>query len=220
MVGDDVVIDLSTPVMKSFRFRAVSLLLAIVIVGTGISSMIAAHLGVAPADVFSTGGAKQLDIGVGTMGWISGGLFTLLAIAVKRPPSWGTLIGTVLVGQAINIILPLMPEPDILVARIFMMLFGMALIYLAISLGVSTTLGTGPIELLMLGLNDKGLSMQVSRWGIEAVIVTGGILLGGQIGIGTILFVLLTGPVLARTLPPMVRFMGTSVISKPTALDA
>lgn len=182
--------------------------------------MIAAHLGVAPADVFSTGGAKQLHIGVGTMGWISGGFFTLLAMAVKRPPSWGTLIGTVLVGQVINIILPLMPEPNILVARIFMMLLGMALIYLAISLGVSTTLGTGPIELLMLGLNDKGLSMQVSRWGIEAVIVTGGILLGGQIGIGTILFVLLTGPVLARTLPPMVRFMGTSVISKPTALDA
>ena len=84
---------------KSFRFRAAALLLAIVMVGTGISMMVSAHLGVAPADVFSTGGAKQLNIGVGTMGWISGALFTLLAIAVKRPPTWGTLIGTVLVGQ-------------------------------------------------------------------------------------------------------------------------
>jgi uncharacterized membrane protein YczE len=154
------------------------------------------------------------------MGWISGALFTLLAIAVKRLPTWGTLIGTVLVGQVVNIVLPLMPEPEAMAWRVVMMITGMALLYFAISIGVATTLGTGPMELLMLGLNDKGLSMQVGRWGIEAVVVTAGILLGGQIGIGTILFVLFTGPVLARTLPPMVRFMGTDVIQRPTALDA
>ena len=189
-------------------------------VGTGISMMVSAHLGVAPADVFSTGGAKQLNIGVGTMGWISGALFTLLAVAVKRPPNWGTLIGTVLIGQVVNIVLPIMPEPELMLWRVVMMVVGMALLYFAISVGVATTLGTGPMELLMLGLNDKGLSMQVGRWGIEGAVVTAGILLGGQIGIGTILFVILTGPVLARTLPPMVRFMGTEVIQQPTGIDA
>ncbi|MFM7870460.1 MAG: hypothetical protein ACKPBG_02100, partial [Actinomycetota bacterium] len=71
-----------------------------------------------------------------------------------------------------------------------------------------------------LGLNDKGLSMQAARWGIEGVVVTGGILLGGQIGLGTVLFVLLTGPVLARTLPPVARYMGTEVTRQPVALDA
>ena len=196
------------------------MLLAIVMVGTGISMMVSAHLGVAPADVFSTGGAKQLNIGVGTMGWISVALFTLLAVAVKRPPNWGTLIGTVLVGQVVNIVLPIMPEPELMLWRVVMMVVGMALLYFAISVGVATTLGTGPMELLMLGLNDKGLSMQVGRWGIEGAVVTAGILLGGQIGIGTILFVILTGPVLARTLPPMVRFMGTEVIQQPTGIDA
>ena len=210
----------TTTEKKSFRFRAAALLLAIVMVGTGISMMVSAHLGVAPADVFSTGGAKQLNIGVGTMGWISGALFTLLAVAVKRPPNWGTLIGTVLVGQVVNIVLPIIPEPELMLWRVVMMVVGMALLYFAISVGVATTLGTGPMELLMLGLNDKGLSMQVGRWGIEGAVVTAGILLGGQIGIGTILFVILTGPVLARTLPPMVRFMGTEVIQQPTGIDA
>ncbi|MDA2968016.1 MAG: hypothetical protein O3B91_10910 [Actinomycetota bacterium] len=210
----------TTTEKKSFRFRAAALLLAIVMLGTGISMMVSAHLGVAPADVLSTGGAKQLNIGVGTMGWISGALFTLFAIAVKRPPNWGTLIGTVLVGQVVNIVLPLMPEPELMIWRVVMMVVGMALLYSAISVGVATTLGTGPMELLMLGLNDKGLSMQVGRWGIEGAVVTAGILLGGQIGIGTILFVILTGPVLARTLPPMVRFMGTDVIQQPTGIDA
>jgi uncharacterized membrane protein YczE len=47
----------TTIVKKSFRFRAVALLSAIVMVGTGISMMVSAKLGVAPADVFSTGGA-------------------------------------------------------------------------------------------------------------------------------------------------------------------
>lgn len=208
------------PGRKSFAFRFVALLLAVCAVGIGISLMVRAHLGVAPADVLATGGAEQLGIGVGTMGWINGFAFTALAVAFRRPPQWGTLLGTVMVGQAVNVALPLMPDSNLLVARVPMMVGGMALLYLAISVGVATTLGTGPMELLMLGLNDKGLSMQAARWGIEGVVVTGGILLGGQIGLGTVLFVLLTGPVLARTLPPVARYMGTEVTRHPVALDA
>jgi uncharacterized membrane protein YczE len=194
--------------------------LAIVTVGVGISTMVSARLGVAPADVLATGGANQFGIGVGTMGWITGAIFMMIATACRRPPSLGTLAGGFLVGQTVNMVLPWMPEPRALIFRVPMMLIGMGLLYIAISVGVATTLGTGPIELVMLGLNDKGVSMQVARWGIEAVIVTAGIALGGQIGIGTVLFVLLTGPVLARTLPPIVRFMGTEVLTPPTALDA
>ena len=182
--------------------------------------MVSAGLGVAPADVLATGGARQFGIGVGTMGWINGAIFMLIAVAFRRPPSWGTIVGGVLVGQTVNTVLPWIPEPRALILRVPMMLFGMALLYIAISIGVSTTLGTGPIELVMLGMHDKGISMQVARWGIEGVVVAAGIALGGQIGIGTILFVLLTGPVLARTLPPMVRFMGTEVLTPPTGLDA
>ncbi|MFZ9540012.1 MAG: YczE/YyaS/YitT family protein [Ilumatobacteraceae bacterium] len=205
---------------RSFRFRAASLLVAICGVGVGISVMVSARLGVAPADVLATGGAKQLDIGVGTMGWISGAIFTLLALAVRRPPSWGTLIGGVLVGQVVNLVIDRIPDPDVLVARIPMMFVGLALLYISISIGVSTTLGTGPMELLMLGLVDKGVSVQVARWGIEATTVTIGFLLGGQIGVGTIIFVVCTGPVLARTLPPVARFMGTTLVRDTAALDA
>lgn len=210
----------SAAVKRTFRCRLGFLLLAIVMVGIGISIMVSARLGVAPADVLATGGARQFGIGVGTMGWINGFVFTAIAIALRRPPTWGTLVGMVLVGQTVNIVLPLVPEPDSLWVRFPMMLGGMALLYVAISIGVATTLGTGPIELVMLGMNDRGIGMQVARWGIEAVLVVGGVLLGGQIGIGTVLFVLLTGPVLARTLPPAVRFMGTEVLTPPAALDA
>lgn len=205
---------------RPFAFRATALLLAIVGVGCGISVMVSARLGVAPADVLATGGAKQLDIAVGTMGWISGAIFTLLALLVRRPPSWGTLIGGVLVGQVVNLVIDRIPDPDPLVARVPMMLLGLALLYGSISVGVATTLGTGPMELLMLGLVDKGVSVQVARWGIEATTVTLGFLFGGQVGVGTVIFVVSTGPVLARTLPPVARFMGTQLLRASAALDA
>jgi uncharacterized membrane protein YczE len=205
---------------RSFLFRAAALLLGIVGVGVGISVMVSAHLGVAPADVLATGGADQFGIGVGTMGWISGGIFMLLATIARRPPSWGTIIGGVLVGQVVNLVIDRVPEPDPMVWRIVMMFLGLALLYGSISIGVATTLGTGPMELLMLGLVDKGVSVQVARWGIEATTVTIGFLLGGQIGIGTVIFVVSTGPVLARTLPPVVRFMGTRIDRPAAALDA
>jgi uncharacterized membrane protein YczE len=80
-------------------------------------------------------------------------------------------------------------------------------------------LGTGPIELLMLALTDRGASVQVSRWGIEAVILTAGAILGGQVGVGPVVFVVLAGPVLARTLPPVVRFMGTTVLDRPLPIE-
>jgi uncharacterized membrane protein YczE len=200
--------------------RAAALLAGIVLVGIGISNMVAAELGVAPADVLSTGGAEQLGIGVGTMGWLAGMTYTAIAWLLRRPPSWGTVIGGVLVGIAINVGLAILPEPEALVWRIPMLVGGLALVYLGISLGVASNLGTGPLELLMLAFGDRGIRVDVARWGIEATLLAVGLLLGGQIGAGTVLFLVLTGPVLARTLPPVVRFMGTEVLERPTGIDA
>lgn len=202
---------------KPLPLRVAAFVFGIVIVGLGISLMVSAHLGVAPADVLSTGGAERLDIGVGTMGWISGGCVTLVAWALGRRPSWGTLIGTITVGQSVNLFLEVVPEPNGLVVRSIMLALGLVIIYAAIAIGVATNLGTGPIELLMLALSDRGLSMRVARWSLEGVVFVVGVVLGGQIGVGTLLFVLLTGPVLARVLPPVVHFMGTPVLSAPVA---
>lgn len=206
--------------MRPFWVRAAALLAGIVLVGIGISNMVAAELGVAPADVLSTGGAEQLGIGVGTMGWLAGITYTALAWLLRRPPSWGTVIGGVLVGIAINFGLAVLPETESLVWRVPMLLGGLAVVYCGISLGVASNLGTGPLELLMLAFGDRGVRVDVARWGIEAALLAGGLLLGGQIGVGTVLFLVLTGPVLARTLPPVVRFMGTEVLEKPTGIDA
>jgi len=212
---------MTTPpiVAKSVAFRAVALFVAVASVGVGIALMVTADLGVAPADVLSTGGAERLGIGVGTMGWISGGVITSAAWIMGRRPQWGTLWGTFVVGLSVNLNLAWLSETESMVWRIVMFVIGLTIIYLGITVGVSTMLGTGPIELLMLALTDRGASVQVSRWGIEAVILTVGAILGGQVGVGTVVFVVLAGPVLARTLPPVVRFMGTTVLDRPLPIE-
>ncbi|MEY2995759.1 MAG: hypothetical protein RLZZ39_584 [Actinomycetota bacterium] len=206
-------------VARPVAFRAVALFVAVASVGVGIALMVTADLGVAPADVLSTGGADRLGIGVGTMGWISGAVITSAAWIMGRRPQWGTLWGTFVVGLSVNISLSLLSETDSMVWRIVMFVIGLTVIYLGITVGVSTMLGTGPIELLMLALTDRGASVQVSRWGIEALILLIGALLGGQVGVGTVIFVVLAGPVLARTLPPVVRFMGTTVLDRPLPIE-
>ncbi|MDA0371621.1 MAG: hypothetical protein O3C62_05895 [Actinomycetota bacterium] len=206
-------------VARTVAFRAVSLFVAVASVGVGIALMVTADLGVAPADVLSTGGADRLGIGVGTMGWISGAVITSVAWIMGRRPQWGTLWGTFVVGLSVNVSLGLLSETDSMVWRIVMFVIGLSIIYLGITVGVSTMLGTGPIELLMLALTDRGASVQMSRWGIEALILGIGAALGGQVGVGTVVFVVLAGPVLARTLPPVVRFMGTTVLDRPIPIE-
>ena len=195
---------------RSLWFRWPALALAIVAVGFGISMMVSAHLGAAPADVLATGGSHRFGIGVGTMGWVVAGVMSVVAVALRRPPQIGSLIGAVGVGQSVNWFLLVLPEPRPIIVRIAMLVIALVVLYIAIAVGVSTNLGTGPIELVMLGLHDRGIAMHVARWGLEGVLLAVGIALGGQFGVATIVFVFATGPVLARILPPVMRFMGTA----------
>lgn len=195
--------------LRSTRYRSVALMGALVTVSLGIALMVRAHLGVAPGDVLNTGGSERFGIGVGTMGWVNAGAMTVLAVALRRRPQLGTVLGAIAVGQFVNWYLQVIPEPQSMALRIPMLVAGLAILYPAIAVGVASNLGTGPIELVMLGLHDKGMGMQSARWLIEGLMLAAGILLGGDFGVITIVFVLVTGPVLARLIPPAARHMGT-----------
>lgn len=195
---------------RSLTFRIVWYVISVGMVGLGIALAVSAHLGVAPGDVLSTGGSERFGIGVGTMGWITGGVFTVIAVSMRRYPRVGTVLGMLSVGQIVNWCLQFLPEPEPIVARIPMYALGLAFIYVGIVIGIGSNLGSGPIELVMLGINDRGLSLQVGRILLEALILIVGILLGGQFGVGTIIFVIITGPILERLLPVGARFMRTT----------
>ena len=139
----------------------------------------------------------------------------VVAVALRRRPQLGTVLGAVGVGQSVNWFLQLLPTTHSLAPRISMLVAGLVVLYLAISFGIASELGTGPIELVMLGLADRGIRLQVARWGIEAALLATGISLGGQFGVATIIFLLATGPVLARLLPPVEQLMRASSSISP-----
>ncbi|MFM2077883.1 MAG: hypothetical protein RJA49_1773 [Actinomycetota bacterium] len=199
----------------SVAVRAALYLLAIGAVGAGVSLMVEAHLGVAPNDVLNTGLAEPLGMGVGTAAWITGVAAMLLAWALGRRPLVPTILGSVVVGLVINGGVALLPTPDLLAVRTGFLLFGLALIWAGITAVVAADVGAGPLELVMLGLMDRGVGIRIARWGIELTLVTLGLLLGGAAGLGTVLFAFCTGPVLAVTLPRAVERLGTN-LSQPT----
>lgn len=193
--------------------------LAITSVGFGVALMVSAHLGVAPNDVMNTGVAKALDTGVGTASWVTSSIAMVLAWVMGRRPRIATVLGGVIVGLSINQFMKLLPEPHAMVPRIVMLSVGLFVVWAAITGVVATDVGAGPLELLMLAIIDRGVSISVARWGIELGLLTIGLILGGAAGVGTAVFAFCTGPVLAVTLPWASHRLGTH-LTQPTDVAA
>lgn len=195
---------------RPWQVRVLAFFTGTLLVGAGIGIMVTANLGVAPTDVLSTGIAELLGINVGLAAWAMGTLLTFVAWGAGRPPTLGTFLGSVLVGSGAAAMLGALPEVEALPMRVGFLAVGLAVIYAGIGAIVASAGGTGPLELLMLALSDRGIPLHRARWLLEGTLLVAGTALGGQLGLGTVLFAVLTGPVLAWLLPPATRWMGTA----------
>ena len=169
--------------------------------GLGIALLIDANLGAAPWDVFHTGVSELTGIPVGTVIIITGVLLLLLWIPLGESPGLGTILNVFAIGLFVDIFLPLLPEPEMLVPRVVMMLAGVVVIGAGSGLYIGAGLGPGPRDGLMTGLGRRGVSIRVARTGIELLVMLAGVALGGSIGIGTAVFALGIGPMVHIFLP-------------------
>lgn len=191
---------------------------SIALVGVGVGFMVRADLGVAPNDVMNTGLADRLEVGVGSAAWITAAVAMALAWALGRRPRAATVLGGAVVGLAINASLAAIPEVDGGAWRVAALVVGLALVWVGITGVVGTDVGAGPLELIMLALMDRRVGIRAARWGIELGLLALGLALGGTVGVGTAVFALGTGPILAITLPPVMARLGTSVHRETEAL--
>lgn len=178
-------------------------------VGIGVALMVRAELGVSPNDVTNTGVAHVSGWSVGVGSWCTSAVAMVIAWIMGRRPLIPTVLGGLIVGVSINATMSVVPSVELLGVRIAMITAALILLWAAITGVVAAGVGAGPLELIMLALIDRGLSVRVARWGIELALLGIGLALGGEAGIGTILFATLTGPVLAKTLPPASKALGT-----------
>lgn len=180
--------------------RLVRCVVGLVIFGAGVAMLIDSDLGAAPWDVFHTGVSDLTGIPVGTVIIVVGIALLLLWIPLRERPGLGTILNTVLIGLTVDIVAPLVPDHLPLAARIGLMVGGVLVIAVGSGLYIGARLGPGPRDGLMTGLARRGISIRAARTGIELTVLAIGILLGGEVGIGTAVFALGIGPLVHVTL--------------------
>jgi len=178
---------------RRFR-RAVSLAAGLVLFGVSVALLVVAGLGLDPWDVFQQGLARRLGVPIGQTVIAVGVLVLLLWIPLRQRPGIGTIANVVVVGLMIDATLPLLPTPHVLAWRIAYLLAGVGLNAVATGLYIGAGLGPGPRDGLMTGLAARGLSIRVARTSIEVSVLAAGWLLGGTVGVGTLLYALSIGP--------------------------
>jgi uncharacterized membrane protein YczE len=163
--------------------------------------MVEARLGNQPWDVFHQGLARRTGLSIGTITMIVGVVVLLLWIPLRQRPGVGTLSNVVVIGIGVDVALAALPTPSLLWSRILFLVAGVLLCAVASGLYIGARLGPGPRDGLMTGLAARGHSIRVVRTVIEVSVVAVGFLLGGRLGIGTVVYALAIGPLVHVLLP-------------------
>ncbi|WP_255513500.1 YitT family protein [Homoserinibacter sp. GY 40078] len=164
--------------------------------------MVRAGIGVSPWDVLTQGVSAQTGLPFGLVTNLIGGAVLLLWIPLRQRPGVGTVLNVLLIGPSAQLTLDALPQQHEPLAQGLLFAGGLALLAIASGLYIGARLGPGPRDGLMTGLHTRtGWPIWVVRTGIEVTVLTIGWLLGGQVGIGTLAFALLIGPMVGVTLP-------------------
>jgi len=181
--------------------RVAVLFFGLFIFGLGDSLLIQSAIGNAPWSVLAQGVSGKLDI---TMGWSTFAISTLvllLWIPLKEKPGFGTISNIAIIAAAIQIGVTFFPEQDNFVVAVAYCLIGIAMVGFGSALYITCGLGPGPRDGLMTALHKtSGVRIGRVRLAIESFVLVAGWLLGGTVGLGTLLFALLIGQSIAIAL--------------------
>ena len=178
--------------------------------GTGEAMFIAAGLGVSPWTVLAQGMSVQSGLSVGFATFVVSVLVLLLWIPLRELPGFGTLSNAVVIAVAIDTMTPLLILPEDSVMRYFQLIVGVILIGVGSGLYLTANLGPGPRDGLMTGLQRiTGKPIGWVRAGLEVTVLCCGWLLGGTVGLGTVVFAIGVGYAVALSLS-LVKCFGSS----------
>ncbi|MGP4015137.1 membrane protein YczE [Saccharopolyspora sp. 5N708] len=175
--------------------RLGQLLGGLVLYGASMGFMVRAQLGLDPWDVLHQGLAQRLGWSFGTITALTGVAVLLAWLPLRQRPGIGTVANVVVIAVAVDATLALTPPVDALLGQISLMIAAIVLNGIATAVYVGARLGPGPRDGLMTGLHARtGWSVRVVRTVIELCVLTTGWLLGGTVGVGTVLYALAIGP--------------------------
>jgi uncharacterized membrane protein YczE len=180
-------------------------MLGLLLYGFALAMMIRGALGVSPWDVFHQGIARHLTVSYGLVVIAVSALVLALWVPLRQRPGVGTIANAIVVGVSVDLGLAVLPAPHPLAERIAFLVVGVLLNGFAGAAYIGAQLGPGARDGLMTGLVARtGLPVWVIRTGIEAAVVVGGFLLGGNLWIGTLAYAVCIGPLTQFFLPLMI----------------
>ena len=188
------------PLSLKPRFQTIIILVfGLWVFGTGDAILIAAGIGNTPWTVLAEGIALNINWTVGQATFLVSALVLLLWIPLKEKPGLGTILNAIIIAAAIEIMVPRLPTPETQLLAISQVLLGVLLIGIGSGIYLTANLGPGPRDGWMTGLQRVSrIPIARVRGAIEVtVLLIGWLVLGGTFGIGTIVFAVLIGPVVA-----------------------
>ena len=160
-----------------------------------IAFLIQSQLGTSPWVVLEVAVINYIPLTPGQSGILTGAIVLILALALREPVGWGTLGNIICIGLWEDVALHYLPIRADLPGQVLYLVLAVLVMAGATAIYIGVNAGAGPRDSLMIAVaRATGLSVRVARAGIEIAVVTSGWLLGGPVGIGTLIFAMAIGP--------------------------
>lgn len=181
--------------------RLVQIVVGLYVFGAGLAFTVIGGFGQGAWTVFHEGISDHTPLTIGGATVLTGTVVFIVVLVMKVPVGRGTILNVLLIGPSTDLTLWLIDSPDHWVGRAAFTISGPLVVALGSSLYLGVHWGPGPRDGLMLGLNERGVSIRSGRFGVEATAFTAGFLLGGTIGWGTVWSLVAIGPAVQWMLP-------------------
>jgi uncharacterized membrane protein YczE len=191
------------PTGRQLRTRLPRLVAGLTVISLGIALMARSGTGLAPYEVFHQGLTVHTPLTLGRASIVTGVVVLLLWVPLRLVPGLGTVLNIVGVGLATDAFLAVVDEPAGALTRALFTVVGVAAIGVGIGLYIGAGLGPGPRDGLMTGLASRGWPVWAVRLVLELGALVAGWLLGGTVGVGTVLYAVTIGPLMHRTVPAL-----------------
>jgi uncharacterized protein len=194
--------------------RAIILVAGLFLMGMGAAVTVQSELGNPPWTVLAQGLGKQLNIPLGWAFFLVSCAVLLTWIPLRVLPGFGTLANTVVFAASLQFGVTAIPQQDNFVISLLMVLLGISLVGFGTAVYVTCGLGSGPRDGWMIGVNKRtGFRIWKIRFGMEFFALSAGFILGGTVGIGTVLVMLLIGQTIAISFTVLSQIPGSNPTS-------
>jgi uncharacterized membrane protein YczE len=189
-------VSVSTDNLKDFLGRLPSLLVGLFLFAVGVVANLNSGLGMSPWGVLNVGVSNMTPLTLGQASQVIGIAVIAIGWALGFAPGFGTLMNMYFIGLFIDLIIAweLIPTPTDPMFQYLLLILSVAVLGVGSLFYMGVQLGAGPRDGLMLGLVRRlGRQVAYVRAGIEGTVLVLGYLLGGPVGVGTIVTALTTG---------------------------